>query len=138
MENIGKEPATCTARVHGPGYCGGSWIPGRRSRSRGLRARRARRGARGCWRTSPARSRPRASPPASGSRHDPELADAFAALDAGETERGLDALIDAIAATSDEDRRDELRHAVVGVLDELGVEHPLARESRRKLAAALY
>jgi thioredoxin-like negative regulator of GroEL len=24
------------------------------------------------------------------------------------------------------------------VLDELGVEHPLARESRRKLAAALY
>jgi putative thioredoxin len=27
---------------------------------------------------------------------------------------------------------------VVGVLDELGVEHPLARESRRKLASALY
>jgi putative thioredoxin len=26
----------------------------------------------------------------------------------------------------------------VGVLDELGVEHPLARESRRKLASALY
>ena len=34
--------------------------------------------------------------------------------------------------------RDELRRAVVGVLDQLGVEHPLARESRRKLAAALY
>ena len=29
------------------------------------------------------------------------------------------------------------RH-VIGVLDELGVEHPLARESRRTLAAALY
>ena len=27
---------------------------------------------------------------------------------------------------------------VVGVLDELGAEHPLARESRRKLASALY
>jgi putative thioredoxin len=27
---------------------------------------------------------------------------------------------------------------VIGVLDQLGVEHPLARESRRKLAAALY
>jgi putative thioredoxin len=27
---------------------------------------------------------------------------------------------------------------VVGVLDDLGVEHPLARESRRKLASALY
>ena len=69
---------------------------------------------------------------------DPELADAFAALDAGDQQRGLDALIAAIAATTDEDRRDELRRAVVGVLDELGAEHPLARESRRKLASALY
>jgi putative thioredoxin len=69
---------------------------------------------------------------------DPELAEAFAALDAGEQQRGLDALIAAIAATSDQDRRDELRRAVVGVLDELGAEHPLARESRRKLANALY
>ena len=69
---------------------------------------------------------------------DPELADAFAALDAGEQQRGLDALIAAIAATDDQDRKDELRRAVVGVLDELGAEHPLARESRRKLATALY
>ena len=69
---------------------------------------------------------------------DPELADAFAALDAGEQQRGLDALIAAIAATDDQDRKDDLRRAVVGVLDELGAEHPLARESRRKLATALY
>jgi putative thioredoxin len=69
---------------------------------------------------------------------DPELADAFAALDGGEQQRGLDALIAAIAATDDQDRKDELRRAVVGVLDELGAEHPLARESRRKLASALY
>jgi putative thioredoxin len=69
---------------------------------------------------------------------DPDVADAFAALDAGEQQRGLDALIAAIAATTDADRRDELRRAVVGVLDELGAEHPLARESRRKLASALY
>jgi len=68
---------------------------------------------------------------------DPELADAFAALDSGETERGLDALIAAIAANGD-DRREDLRRAVVGVLDDLGVEHPVARESRRKLASALY
>jgi putative thioredoxin len=67
---------------------------------------------------------------------DPELAGAFAALDDGETERGLDALITAIAA--DGDRRDDLRRAVVGVLDDLGVDHPVARESRRKLASALY
>jgi putative thioredoxin len=69
---------------------------------------------------------------------DPEVAAAFAALDAGEQQRGLDALIAAIAATDDADRREDLRRAVVGVLDELGVEHPLARESRRKLASALY
>ena len=69
---------------------------------------------------------------------DAELRDAFAALDAGEQQRGLDALIAAIAATDDATRREDLRRAVVGVLDELGVEHPLARESRRKLAGALY
>jgi putative thioredoxin len=68
---------------------------------------------------------------------EPELRDAFAALDAGETERGLDRLIDAIPDNGEE-RREDLRRAVVGVLDDLGVEHPLARESRRKLASALY
>jgi putative thioredoxin len=68
---------------------------------------------------------------------DPALRAAFEDLDAGETERGLDALIAAIAANGD-DRREDLRRAVVGVLDDLGVEHPLARESRRKLASALY
>ena len=69
---------------------------------------------------------------------DPDIAAAFEALDRGDTETGLDGLIAAIASTEDSDRRDDLRRAVVGVLDELGVEHPLARESRRKLAAALY
>jgi putative thioredoxin len=68
---------------------------------------------------------------------DEDLRDAFAALDAGETERGLDGLIAAIAASLD-GRREDLRRAVVGVLDELGVEHPLARDARRKLASALY
>ena len=52
--------------------------------------------------------------------------------------KGIDALIGAIAETDDADRREDLRRAVVGVLDDLGVEHPLARESRRKLAGALY
>lgn len=69
---------------------------------------------------------------------DEALRDAFAALDAGEQQRGLDALIAAIAAADEPGRREDLRRAVVGVLDELGVEHPLARESRRKLASALY
>jgi putative thioredoxin len=69
---------------------------------------------------------------------DPEIKAAFERIDAGDTEGGLDALIAKIAEESDQDRKDELRRAVVGVLDQLGVEHPLARESRRKLAAALY
>ena len=68
---------------------------------------------------------------------DEELRDAFAALDTGDEQRGLDALIAAIAE-ADDGRREDLRRAVVGVLDRLGVEHPLARESRRKLASALY
>jgi putative thioredoxin len=69
---------------------------------------------------------------------DPAVADAFALLDDGDKEAGIDALIAAIAASDDQERKDDLRRAVVGVLDQLGVEHPVARESRRKLAAALY
>jgi putative thioredoxin len=68
---------------------------------------------------------------------EPELADAFTALDAGERERALDALLEALRDAED-GRRDDLRRTIVGVLDELGVEHPVAREYRRRLAAALY
>ena len=68
---------------------------------------------------------------------DAPLRSAFAAIDEGEYERGLDVLIGAIPASEGE-RREDLRRAVVGVLDELGVEHPVARESRRKLASALF
>ena len=66
-----------------------------------------------------------------------ELQVAFAALDAGETERGLDKLLDALADSAD-GTRDELRRAIVGVLDELGADDPRAREYRRRLATALY
>src|ERR1035441_7443741 len=65
-----------------------------------------------------------------------ELSEAFAALDAGEYERALDLLIGALPSA--DGSRDDIRRVVVGILDELGVEHPLARESRRKLASALY
>src|SRR4051794_3368648 len=65
-----------------------------------------------------------------------DLGEAFAALDAGETERALDALIGALPAA--DGHKDDVRRVVVAVLDVLGVEHPLARESRRRLAAALY
>jgi putative thioredoxin len=68
---------------------------------------------------------------------DEQLADAFRALDDGDVEGGLDRLIAAVASASP-DRRDDLRRIVVGVLAELGADDPLARASRRKLAAALY
>jgi putative thioredoxin len=65
-----------------------------------------------------------------------DVGDAFAALDAGDRERALDLLIEALPSA--DGSRDEIRRVVIGVLDELGVDHPLARESRRRLASALY
>lgn len=66
----------------------------------------------------------------------PELKEAFAAVDEGDYARGLDLLLAALQPA--DGARDDLRRVIVGVLDELGVEHPLARETRRRLAAALY
>jgi putative thioredoxin len=67
---------------------------------------------------------------------EPDLAAAFEALDTGDRERGLDLLLEALP--SSDGAKDEIRRVVVGVLDELGVDHPLAREGRRRLATALY
>ena len=66
----------------------------------------------------------------------PDLSRAFAALDAGDNEQALDTLIDTI--TNARNSRDEIRRIVVGILDELGLDHPLAATSRMKLASALY
>ena len=65
-----------------------------------------------------------------------DLGDAFAALDAGERERAVDRLLEAI--DSADGARDDVRRVIVAILDELGVEHPAARDARRRLAAALY
>jgi putative thioredoxin len=65
-----------------------------------------------------------------------DLKEAFEALDGGEKERALDLLLDALQTA--DGSKDDLRQVIVGVLDELGVDDPLARESRRRLAAALY
>jgi len=62
--------------------------------------------------------------------------DAFAAFDRGETEQGLDALL-ALLVEQDAERED-LRRAIVGELDVLGPESPLARATRGRLATALY
>jgi putative thioredoxin len=66
----------------------------------------------------------------------PDLGEAFAALDAGDHERALDLLLEALPSA--DGARDDVRRVVVGVLDDLGVEHPLARSARRRLASALY
>ncbi|HYF25761.1 MAG TPA: thioredoxin [Baekduia sp.] len=66
----------------------------------------------------------------------PGTQDALAALDTGDREKGVDLLIEALPGA--DGRKDDLRRVVVAVLDELGVEHPFARDARRRLAAALY
>jgi putative thioredoxin len=66
----------------------------------------------------------------------PDLSTAFNALDAGDTEGALEALIDAIPRARS--ARDDIRRVVVGVLDELGMDNPLAKSSRLRLASALY
>jgi putative thioredoxin len=66
----------------------------------------------------------------------PDLGGAFAALDAGAEERAVELLLDALPTAGD--ARDDVRRVLVAVLDRLGVEHPLARDARRRMAAALY
>ena len=65
-----------------------------------------------------------------------DLSPAFAALDSGDNAQALDLLIEAIALRRGS--RDEIRRVVVGVLDELGLDDPLATSSRTRLASALY
>ena len=65
-----------------------------------------------------------------------ELAEAFAALDRGELEQALDELLAALGSA--DGNRDDIRRVIVGELDALGSEHPLARETRSRLATALY
>jgi putative thioredoxin len=67
---------------------------------------------------------------------EPDLAEAFAALDSGDVERAIDLLIEALPNA--DGHKDDIRQVVVSVLDQLGVDHPLARDARRRLAAALY
>jgi putative thioredoxin len=66
----------------------------------------------------------------------PGVEDAFRALDGGDPEKAVDLLIDAIPQA--DGRKADLRQAIVGLLDAFGVDHPFARESRRRLASALY
>jgi putative thioredoxin len=66
----------------------------------------------------------------------PGTAEAFAALDGGDPKRAVDLLIEAIEQSNG--HKDDLRRVIVGVLDAFGVDHPFARDARRRLAGALY
>jgi putative thioredoxin len=65
-----------------------------------------------------------------------EAQEAFKALDAGDPKKAVDLLIDAVE--HDAEHRDDLRKVIVGILDAFGVDHPFARDARRRLAGALY
>ena len=62
---------------------------------------------------------------------------AFTAWDQGEQETALEALQEALSREQDPERRDLIRRVMVAIFTELGADHPLAREHRRRLAAAL-
>jgi putative thioredoxin len=67
----------------------------------------------------------------------PELREGLDALATGDYDRGL-AKLDAALGIARDETRDLIRQVMVGAFAELGPDHPLAREYRRKLAAALY
>jgi putative thioredoxin len=63
-----------------------------------------------------------------------DLAPAFAAWDAGDPAEALERLQEALP---DPARQDLIRRVMVAIFTELGADHPLAREHRRRLSAAL-
>jgi thioredoxin-like negative regulator of GroEL len=58
-------------------------------------------------------------------------------LDAGDHGAALEALQGALREADDPEERDLIRRVMVGIFTELGADHPLAREHRRRLSAAL-
>jgi putative thioredoxin len=71
------------------------------------------------------------------SADDPVLGPALAALAEGETERGLELLLQALQGAG-ADLRERIRQLMIGVFTELGQDDPLASRYRRRLASALY
>lgn len=66
-----------------------------------------------------------------------ELPDIVAALDAGEVERALQLIVEAVPGAAAADR-DRLRDVAVALFDRLGPDDSLTTTYRRRLAAALY
>ena len=65
------------------------------------------------------------------------LQSAFSAWDGGDPEQALEKLQQVLVAEQDPERKDLIRRVMVAIFTELGADHPLAREHRRRLAAAL-
>jgi putative thioredoxin len=68
------------------------------------------------------------------------LTEGLDALAAGDHEKALEQLMTALENVDgeDEELRGQLRRIIVGTFNELGNDHPLSREYRRRLATALY
>jgi putative thioredoxin len=79
-----------------------------------------------------ARARLAADPDAPGT-----VGSALEALEAGDDERALQGLLEAVSSAQG-DTRDRVRAVMVGVFNELGADHPLSASYRRQLARALY
>jgi putative thioredoxin len=69
-------------------------------------------------------------------RESGEAPDVLEALEAGDHERALSLLLE--QAEEDAERRDRVRELMVAIFEELGQEHPLATQYRRRLATTLY
>jgi putative thioredoxin len=68
---------------------------------------------------------------------DDEGSAGLAAIEAGDVERGLQLLLDAVRRAQGESR-DRIRQVMVGVFADLGQDDPLATRYRRELARTLY
>jgi putative thioredoxin len=66
-----------------------------------------------------------------------ELPEVVEALDAGDVERALSLIVDAVPA-ADATARERLREVAVALFERLGQDDPLATGFRRRLATALY
>jgi putative thioredoxin len=66
-----------------------------------------------------------------------ELQHGFEAWDSDDRESALEALQAALSAAGDPEHRDSIRKLMVAIFTELGPDDPLARQHRRRLAAAL-
>jgi putative thioredoxin len=66
-----------------------------------------------------------------------ELPDVVAALDAGDVERALELLVDAVPGAAGDDR-ERLRDVAVALFERIGQDDPLVAGYRRRLATALF